>query len=1137
MTKKAPISMCLIVKNEPLLEQCILSFRDYVEELVIIDTGSTDTTTIEVAKKYADIFESYNGCNDPETGLIDDFSNARNYSLSKATQPWVMWCDGDDVIVGVENLLNIVSTIPQDTDHNSATAIMFPYEYAYNELGQCICLHYRERLFSNKNKFHFTNPVHEVAIPNDGINVNFLIKEESIYKHKRQFGSKIQENGRNLRILRKYFAKEGSKDARTMYYLGLETYNAGLPDEAIDLFTKYIDISGWDDERVMACLKLIDIYAARGQYEEGLKWGFKAISLKENWGEGYFAISKMFYFLAQRGGPTEHRNWERCAHFAKLGLSLPPTKTLLFVNPLDREYEIHIYLNIALNKIGDAEGALSSVNTGLRSKPNDPTLNANKKFYDDFFARQQINTALNKLKESNNIDQNIYDSVIALVDKHKPEIKTQLLIPGSELSKSGFPIAGNSDNPNGWAIPNTIDFNGFPLQMTNDQLQSVVIMIWKQYMLHDEVLSAISFLENAPYNVRHTLITEKALNATKACLVWMDDKDDFQKINAPANPEVEAGNPLPNKLVMSEGHRFDFVVDRLKPNSTLVDFGSMDGCFTNRFGMLGHKPTGLDVCESSIKLARKKAIEFNTGAEYVCTYFQDAIDKVPNNHFEYATSTDTYEHIKDPVRDMFLPAKKMLKADGKFLLATPHGAWMRGQYLEWAHPWLWAREGKSWLQESPRAHLIAPTVWTLSAQFREAGYWVKDCYPDLCDNTYDLLSQEVVDQGNLFTEAHLKFPEEYDKGKDIVFFIGNGVETWTPKSVEKTGIGGSELMAIEMSKRLAAAGHKVRVYAGCGPSGEGIYDGVEYRTTDKFQDLKCDVLVVSRRADYLGDQYNIQAKLKLLWVHDVYAAAATNELLLKADRIIALSEWHKNNLINAHNLHSNHIIVSKNGIDLSLFENKNIKRNKLKCINASSPDRSWPILLNLWPRIKEQVPQAELHLYYGFKNWKYSAQFDQLQMDLINRLEAQIKHMAPLGVVYHDRINQEELANEFLSAGALLHPTWFTETFGITFANAQAAGVRIVSSSIAALNEIVAKRGTLIDGVWTDAEYQNKFVAAAVQALLSDDNSDRENLKQYAKDHFGLNELAKDWEKMFSNLIEEKKTNPITPYQPTAKYR
>lgn len=1152
MIDKAPISVCIIVKNELLLEDCINSIRNYVNEIVIVDTGSTDNTT-EVARRLADIFEIYTDCNNSETGLIEDFSKARQRSFELATQPWVMWVDADDIIVGAENLLKLVASSDPNAE---ATAFLFPYEYSYNEIGQCTCLHYRERLVYNKNKFHWVNPVHEVLVINDNVKCSYVTEDSVVYKHRKQYSTGAFESGRNLRILRNYIAKVGDSDARQLYYFGLECYNHNLMDEAIQNLTKYVEVSGWDDERAMACLKLVDVFQGTNQYNEGLKWAFKTIEIKETWGEGYFALARMFYFLAMEGSQSEIRNWERCVYFSRIGLNLPVTKTLLFVNPLDRECEIHRYLNVALSRLGDVNGALTSVNIGLKSKPNDHSFIINKKIYETWLLKQKIIPSIEQLKELGELSSYAADLLISIINKNKNIDNQKFQLVGEQeveqkveveqeqqhhdknMTKiqSPFPISNISPDAEDWSIPESWNFDSYPIHMSNRQLQSVVIMIWKQYMLHDEVLSAISFLENAPYNVRHSFATLKALESTKSSLAWMD-ADDFQKRNAPANPEIEAGNPLPNKLILTEGHRFDFIANNLKPNSTLVDFGCMDGCFVNRYGMLGHKPTGLDVCESSIKLARKKAVEFNTGAEYVCTYFQDAIGKVPNNYFEYATSTDTYEHLKDPVKDMFIPAKQMLKEDGIFLLATPYGAWLRGQYAEWSLPWSLIREGKSWLEPVSRSHLVAPTVWTLADQFRQAGYWVKNCYPDLCDNTLDELSKEIVDQGNIFAEAHLKSPLEYDSGMDIVFLIGDGVEEWSPKSVEKTGIGGSELMAIEMSKRLAGLGHKVRVYTGRSPTNEGIYDGVEYRTTDKYQDLKCDVLIVSRRADYLGDQYNIDAKLRLLWLHDVCAVAATNELLLKADRILALSEWHKQNLITVHNLHPDHIVVTRNGIDLSVFENKNIERNKFKCINASSPDRSWPILLDVWPKIKEKVPQAELHLYYGFKNWKYSAQYDRLQLNLINRIENQIKSMSSLGVVYHDRVSQKELADDFSSAGVLLHPTWFTETYGITFANAQAAGMRIVTSSIAALNEVVADRGVLIDGDWTTEEYKNKFINAAVDELLKEDDSDRYSLQNYAKTHFGLDDLAKNWERMFEELSENKKVNPITPYQPTIKYK
>lgn len=214
-----------------------------------------------------------------------------------------------------------------------------------------------------------------------------------------------------------------------------------------------------------------------------------------------------------------------------------------------------------------------------------------------------------------------------------------------------------------------------------------------------------------------------------------------------------------------------------------------------------------------------------------------------------------------------------------------------------------------------------------------------------------------------------------------------------------------------------------------------------------------------------------------------------------------------------------------------------IQRNKYKCVNSSSPDRSWPILLSMWPEIKKQVPQAELHLYYGFKNWEYAAQFDHKQMELINSLKNKIIELAPLHVVFHDRISQEELAKEFLSAGVWVYPTWFSETSCISAMEAQAAGLRIVTSSIAGLNETVADRGVLIDGEWTSEEYQKTFINSVISAMIENQEPDAKKLQDYVVNNFCLDKLAKDWEIMFCKLIEEKKTNPIVPYFPTQPYK
>ena len=84
------LSLCMITKNEEqFLEQCLNSVKELVDEIIIVDTGSTDKTK-EIASKFTDKIYDFQWC--------DDFSAARNESLKYATQDWILVLDADEVI-------------------------------------------------------------------------------------------------------------------------------------------------------------------------------------------------------------------------------------------------------------------------------------------------------------------------------------------------------------------------------------------------------------------------------------------------------------------------------------------------------------------------------------------------------------------------------------------------------------------------------------------------------------------------------------------------------------------------------------------------------------------------------------------------------------------------------------------------------------------------------------------------------------------------------------------------------------------------------------------------------------------------------------------------------------------------------
>lgn len=89
--RRLPISVCLIVKNEEhYLDACLKSVKDWVNEIIVVDTGSTDKT-IEIAKE--------NGAKVSHFEWIGDFAAARNESIKKATNPFILQLDADEEII------------------------------------------------------------------------------------------------------------------------------------------------------------------------------------------------------------------------------------------------------------------------------------------------------------------------------------------------------------------------------------------------------------------------------------------------------------------------------------------------------------------------------------------------------------------------------------------------------------------------------------------------------------------------------------------------------------------------------------------------------------------------------------------------------------------------------------------------------------------------------------------------------------------------------------------------------------------------------------------------------------------------------------------------------------------------------
>jgi len=141
------LSVCMIVRDEEArLGRCLDSLRGLADEIVVVDTGSTDRT-VALAKAHGAKVHHFAWC--------DDFSAARNVSLQHATGQWILWLDADDVIPPEERVrIRTLLKAPRDQ------AYYLVLENQGPEKSRCLQL----RLFPNLPGVHFEKPVHEQVV-------------------------------------------------------------------------------------------------------------------------------------------------------------------------------------------------------------------------------------------------------------------------------------------------------------------------------------------------------------------------------------------------------------------------------------------------------------------------------------------------------------------------------------------------------------------------------------------------------------------------------------------------------------------------------------------------------------------------------------------------------------------------------------------------------------------------------------------------------------------------------------------------------------------------------------------------------------------------------------------------------------
>jgi glycosyltransferase involved in cell wall biosynthesis/Flp pilus assembly protein TadD len=222
------MSLCMIVKNEERhLARCLASVVDLVDEIIVIDTGSTDRTK-EIALQY--------GAKVIDFAWVDSFAAARNESIHHATGDWIFWLDADEVLdeVNRQKLRRLFAELP---DANLAYVMR---QFSTLEVGPHAAAQVDQvRLFRNRPDVRWQYRVHEQILlsvrrsDGDVVHTDIVINHVGFSEAELQ-GSKVE---RNLRLLELELA-EHPDDSFVLYNLGAVKLTQQKTAEALDLLCR-----------------------------------------------------------------------------------------------------------------------------------------------------------------------------------------------------------------------------------------------------------------------------------------------------------------------------------------------------------------------------------------------------------------------------------------------------------------------------------------------------------------------------------------------------------------------------------------------------------------------------------------------------------------------------------------------------------------------------------------------------------------------------------------------------------------------------------------------------------------------------------------------------------------------------------
>lgn len=294
------ISLCMIAKNEEQnLRRCLKSVQGVVDEIIVVDTGSTDNTC-QVAREAGAVVRSFI--------WNDNFSDARNASLEGATGEWILFLDADEELPreSCEVLRRLTSN--EDVEGYFVKIVSLIGSEGWTET----CPDLIFRLFRNRPEYRFRGAIHEQiadVILEKNPKAAYRIAEDFVIIHYGYLDSQISEKdkkNRNLKIIEKELEQEpGNRLLR--YHYGVELYRAQRYEEAALELTRAAN--GIDPNTIYLpkLLRYIVLaYQSAAQPAQALNVALLGLRFFPNYADLYYYAGLLYLELKQYSSAYEY---------------------------------------------------------------------------------------------------------------------------------------------------------------------------------------------------------------------------------------------------------------------------------------------------------------------------------------------------------------------------------------------------------------------------------------------------------------------------------------------------------------------------------------------------------------------------------------------------------------------------------------------------------------------------------------------------------------------------------------------------------------------------------------------------------------------------------------------------------------